>query len=210
MAAPVAAKAAVAVGNSKAGRRLLGSMLLLAGGLSCAVVAPLAAPPVMVLAVATAANTETQPTGPVDDAPTVVGEWGLPLTKPYSHGRGFGFFPVLGCPMCKSDHNGADISKPCGAPVHAAAGGTVTRAGSYFDYGNAVFIDHGNGIETAYGHLQWGSERFSAGDSVDVGEVIGTEGTTGVSTGCHLHFEVWVHGTRTDPKAFLAGLGLEL
>lgn len=205
MAGPLAAKAATTAATSKTARRVVGVCLLLVAGLIALLFAPVAAVPILAASGGGGAPAEVD-----EGVTTIAGEWGLPMSPPYSRGRGFGYFPVAGCHLCKADHRGVDISKPCGAPLYAAAAGTVTRTGSYYDYGNVVFLDHGNDIQTAYGHLQWGTQTVQEGDVVDVGEVIGREGTTGVSTGCHLHFEVWVNGTRIDPRAFLARFGLEL
>ncbi len=98
-------------------------------------------------------------------------------------------------------HTGIDIGAGYGAPVHAAATGVVVTAGVISGYGNAVVIDHGDGIATLYGHLS----RFAVrtGQRVDVGQTVGAVGNTGNSTGPHLHFEVRVRGVPVDPMAYL-------
>jgi murein DD-endopeptidase MepM/ murein hydrolase activator NlpD len=98
-------------------------------------------------------------------------------------------------------HTGVDIGAGYGSPVRAAAGGQVVVAGVITGYGNAIVVDHGNGLATLYGHLS----RFAVhrGEQVDPGETIGAVGNTGNSTGPHLHFEVRVNGTPVDPMPYL-------
>lgn len=101
-------------------------------------------------------------------------------------------------------HNGTDIAAPQGTPVLAAASGTVTIANGTDpwggSYGYHVKIDHGAGMETLYAHCS--AIAVTAGQQVQQGEVIGYVGSTGNSTGNHLHFEVWVNGQRTDAMAY--------
>ena len=97
-------------------------------------------------------------------------------------------------------HEGIDIGVPCGTPIHAAASGTVIYSGWMDGYGNFVVIDHGNGLATAYGHQ---SAIYVSGGSVSQGQSIGAVGSTGNSTGCHLHFEVRVNGNPVDPLGYL-------
>lgn len=98
-------------------------------------------------------------------------------------------------------HQGLDIAAPMGTTVQAASGGTIISAGWYGGYGNYVLIDHGGGMATGYGHL---SQIFvSAGQQVQKGQAIGAVGSTGMSTGPHLHFEVRIQGKPTDPAAYL-------
>jgi murein DD-endopeptidase MepM/ murein hydrolase activator NlpD len=97
-------------------------------------------------------------------------------------------------------HEGIDIGAACGTPIHAAASGTVIYSGWMSGYGNFVVIDHGNGLATAYGHQ---SAIYVSGGSVSQGQVIGAVGSTGHSTGCHLHFEVRVNGTPVNPLNYL-------
>ncbi|MET4665908.1 M23 family metallopeptidase [Sphingomonas sp. PvP056] len=93
-------------------------------------------------------------------------------------------------------HRGIDIPDPVGTPVHAAGSGTVTFAGWSRGYGNMVRIDHGDGNETRYAHLR--SITVVPG-AVSQGAVIGNVGSTGRSTGAHLHFEVRQRGAAVDP-----------
>jgi murein DD-endopeptidase MepM/ murein hydrolase activator NlpD len=98
-------------------------------------------------------------------------------------------------------HEGIDIGAPYGAPIHAAAAGTVVYCGWMSGYGNLVAIDHGGGISTAYGHQS--SIAVACGQHVDQGQTIGYIGSTGHSTGPHLHFEVRVNGNPVDPLGYL-------
>lgn len=101
-------------------------------------------------------------------------------------------------------HTGIDIGNAgFGAPVIAAADGIVTMAGRYGGYGNCVMINHGNGISTLYGHGQ--AVLTEVGKEVKKGDLIMEVGSTGISTGPHLHFEVRINGTCTDPMPFLQG-----
>ena len=86
----------------------------------------------------------------------------------------------------------------------AADGGTVTTAGVKGGYGNCVMIDHGNGYYTLYGHMS--SIAVSLGQAVSKGDTVGYVGSTGVSTGPHLHFEIRVNGVCTDPAPWFSGL----
>lgn len=98
-------------------------------------------------------------------------------------------------------HPGIDIGVPSGTPVHAAAAGTVIYAGWESGYGNFVVIDHGGGIATAYGHNT--SLAVAVGEHVEQGQVIAYSGSTGFSTGPHVHFEVRVDGNPVDPLGYL-------
>lgn len=103
-------------------------------------------------------------------------------------------------------HEGIDISGPGaeGCLVVAGLGGTVIEAGNNSGgYGNYVIIDHGNGIQTVYGHMLDNSLRVQAGQYIGKGEVIGQVGSTGLSTGPHLHFEVRINGIKVNPAPYL-------
>ena len=99
-------------------------------------------------------------------------------------------------------------STPTGTPVHAAAGGVVLSAAVHPEYGNLVEIDHGNGLVTRYAHNS--KMLVKAGDLIQRGQIISEVGTTGRSTGAHLHFEVLVDGVPQNPAKFLAGSGTNL
>jgi len=97
-------------------------------------------------------------------------------------------------------HNGIDIGAAYGTDVLAAADGTVTLAGRNGGYGYCVIIDHGDGNKTLYAHMS----RLDVGvdDTVTQGQTIGLIGSTGTSTGAHLHFETFVNGSRVDPLLY--------
>jgi murein DD-endopeptidase MepM/ murein hydrolase activator NlpD len=97
-------------------------------------------------------------------------------------------------------HEGIDIGAPTGTPIRAAAGGTIIYTGYMGGYGNLTIIDHGNGLATAYGHQ---SAIYIGGGAVSQGTVIGAVGSTGSSTGPHLHFEVRVNSVPVDPMGYL-------
>lgn len=98
-------------------------------------------------------------------------------------------------------HSGVDISAGFGAPVRAAADGVVQTAGMESGYGREVILDHGNGIETLYGHLS--GFAVTPGQQVREGQVIGYVGMSGRSTGPHLHYEVRIHNTPVNPHRYL-------
>ena len=111
---------------------------------------------------------------------------------------GWRLHPILGY---ERFHTGIDFGADYGTTIYAADNGTVIFSGWYGGYGNAVIIDHGNGITTLYGHS---SELLVAeGQAVKRGEAIATVGSTGLSTGPHLHFEVRQNGEPIDPMGFL-------
>jgi murein DD-endopeptidase MepM/ murein hydrolase activator NlpD len=107
-------------------------------------------------------------------------------------------------PRSRDNHPGIDIAGPYGGAIAASKSGTVIYA-QFNDggYGNLVVIDHGGGFATAYGHQS--RLNVSVGESVSQGQVIGYEGSTGASTGPHVHFEVRVNGTVQNPRNYLAG-----
>jgi len=98
-------------------------------------------------------------------------------------------------------HSGIDIPAPTGAAIVSAERGVVLSAGWISGYGNTVIIDHGNGISTLYAHNSQLTVR--AGQTVERGELIARAGSTGNSTGPHLHFEVRINGNPVNPNAFL-------
>ena len=105
-------------------------------------------------------------------------------------------------------HYGDDIAASCGSPIRAATSGTVESVGPNGTLGNWVLIDNGDGIETGYGHIADAQTLVSVGDAVAAGQVIAGVGSTGASTGCHLHFEVHIDGVRVNPMPFLAQRGI--
>ena len=98
-------------------------------------------------------------------------------------------------------HTGVDIAG--GGRILSAEAGTVTRAAHIGGYGNTIEINHGNGLSTLYAHLAPGGTFVSPGQKVSRGQHIATMGTTGNSTGVHLHFETKVNGQHTDPMNYI-------
>lgn len=98
-------------------------------------------------------------------------------------------------------HAGVDIPGPIGTPIYATADGMIERAGRAGGYGNMVEVDHGKGISTRYGHMS--RILVEAGTRVERGQLIGLMGSTGRSTGSHLHYEVRIDGHAVNPAPFL-------
>jgi murein DD-endopeptidase MepM/ murein hydrolase activator NlpD len=108
-------------------------------------------------------------------------------------------------------HNGTDIAGGgCGAPIYATHAGTVTYAGPNGTLGNYIQIEHGDGTSSGYGHILPGGIHVRYGQHVDPGQPIAQVGSTGASTGCHLHFIIRVNGQVTDPVPFLRQRGITL
>ena len=123
-----------------------------------------------------------------------------PLSGDLDLSSGFG---VRSDPFTRSPamHTGLDFQGDTGDTVRATANGTVTAAGWSGGYGKVVDVDHGNGFSTRYGHLS--SIDVQVGQSVKIGQAIGRLGSTGRSTGPHLHYETRVRGEAVDPLKFL-------
>lgn len=98
-------------------------------------------------------------------------------------------------------HTGLDVAADTGTPIYAAASGTVTNASVFGGYGNLIIINHGNGVETYYGHCS--KIYVNVGDKVETGDLIGLVGSTGNSTGPHLHLEIRVNGVAQNPQNYL-------
>lgn len=134
----------------------------------------------------------------------------VPYRKPvvgeveFTSGFGVRSDPFLGRPAM---HTGLDFRAATGDPVRATANGKVVSSGWSGGYGRMVEIDHGNGLSTRYGHLS--EINVKVGDVVKIGQVIGAVGSTGRSTGPHLHYETRIEGEAVDPQKFLrAGVRL--
>jgi murein DD-endopeptidase MepM/ murein hydrolase activator NlpD len=123
-----------------------------------------------------------------------VGTFSWPVTGTITSPFGWRSNPFGGAP---DFHPGLDIAAPTGTTVTAAAGGTVIMAQWYGGYGNYISIDHGGGYSTGYGHLS--AIYVANGQTVSRGQAIGAVGSTGASTGPHLHFEVRINGKAVDP-----------
>lgn len=100
-----------------------------------------------------------------------------------------------------SNHTGLDIASPSGTPIKVVADGTVTQASYKGSYGNLVKVDHGNGLETWYAHTS--KMYVKVGQKVKAGEVIAAVGSTGNSTGSHLHLEIRIQGKHVNPQKYL-------
>lgn len=133
--------------------------------------------------------------------------WVRPASGPITDGFGWRISPTAGA---STYHQGTDIGANCGANIYAATSGTVEYAGWNGGYGNFLLLDHGNGVETAYGHIVSGGILVSYGQHVDVGQNIAKVGTTGTSTGCHLHFEVRINGQAINAVPYMAGQGITI
>ena len=122
-----------------------------------------------------------------------------------SSGFGMRFHPVLGYSRM---HQGVDFAAGKGTPIQASASGTVVMAGWGGGYGNVVILDHGRGLRTRYAHMNKIGVRN--GQQVSQGQTIGQVGSTGLSTGPHLHYEVWQNGKVVDPRQakFMGGTQL--
>ena len=104
------------------------------------------------------------------------------------------------------NHGGTDIGASYGSAIYAADSGTVIRSSDGWNggWGNYVMIDHGNGMQTLYAHMS--SRAVSVGQTVSRGQTIGYVGSTGMSTGAHLHFEMYINGSRIDPQTRYPGV----
>lgn len=136
--------------------------------------------------------------------------WQLPLEKGSYHISSY-FGPrhvtIVGA---SSFHEGYDLATPYGAEIFAAHAGTVEVVSPTGGYGNFILIDNGDGTESAYGHLSAYAYEVSVGAQVQAGQVIGYVGSSGVSGGAHLHFEIRVNGTAVDPGKYLQSAGVDL
>lgn len=133
--------------------------------------------------------------------------WVRPAGGHISSGFGYRVSP---CKGCSSYHSGVDLAAGCNSPIYAASSGTVSYAGWSGGYGNFILINHGGGLSTGYGHIVDGGILVRVGQQVSAGQQIARVGSTGNSTGCHLHFETRPGGVATDPVPFMAARGVTL
>jgi murein DD-endopeptidase MepM/ murein hydrolase activator NlpD len=129
-----------------------------------------------------------------------------PITGEIDTTSGFGvrMDPFIRAPAM---HTGLDFRGTTGDPIRATAAGTVASAGLNGGYGKMVEIDHGNGLSTRYAHLS--EINVSVGQTIRIGQIVGKLGSTGRSTGPHLHYETRVDGEAVDPQKYLrAGIRL--
>jgi murein DD-endopeptidase MepM/ murein hydrolase activator NlpD len=146
-------------------------------------------------------------TGVVDTAPQIAAvsvPAGMPLGNAMlTSDYGMRTHPVLGG---RRNHKGVDLAQPTGTPVYATADGIVSMAERYSSYGNYIQIEHGGELQTRYAHLS--GYAVAAGEPVRKGQLIGFVGSTGRSTGPHLHYEVRVAGEAVDPRPYMVATDL--
>ncbi|KQO60296.1 M23 family metallopeptidase [Curtobacterium sp. Leaf261] len=118
----------------------------------------------------------------------------------------FGGRSVRGCSACSTSHQGTDFAAPTGTAIVSVLDGVVVTAGPSGGYGNMVLVRHANGLQTRYGHMSAIDVR--TGQQVQAGTRLGAVGSTGVSTGSHLHFEVIIDGRAIDPVPWLRVRGI--
>jgi len=111
-------------------------------------------------------------------------------------------------PRWGTNHRGVDLAAPYGTPIYAAHAGVVKTAGYEGGYGYAVFIDHGKGVESVYGHAS--RLLVAAGQRVQAGQAIALIGSTGDSTGNHCHFEIRINGSQVEPMQYLLARGVDI
>ncbi len=145
--------------------------------------------------------------GSASGAGQVINGWSNPLNGPITSNFGNRVHPVFGYVAL---HAGVDIGAPCGRQMFAASSGTVTYAGWNGGFGNFVRIDHGDGLTTSYAHIQQGGILVANGQFVNAGQLIALVGTTGNSSGCHLHLETRTFGNAFDPVPFLRSKGVSI
>jgi len=134
----------------------------------------------------------------------------VPIGRPVTHEERTSSFGVRTDPFTgrPAFHPGQDFRGAYRTPIHVTANGVVAFTGQRTGYGNTVEVDHGHGLRTRYAHLA--AIMVRAGQTVTVGQQIGAMGSTGRSTGVHLHYEVWQDGRLQDPERFLkAGQGVQ-
>ena len=134
--------------------------------------------------------------------------------RPSSGWRSSGYGPrtvQCGNAYCSSGfHYGVDLAAGCSSAIYAAHSGIVVYAGYNGGYGNYIKIDHGGGLGTGYGHIRPGGIFVRYGQRVGPGDLIASEGNTGNSFGCHLHFETYVNGYPVNPIDFMAARGVSV
>ena len=136
---------------------------------------------------------------------------GTALTEPSGGARissPFGIRRYYGRSSGGGFHNGIDFEGKTGMPIYAAADGTINHQGWYFNYGRTVKIGHADNFETLYAHMSRFADGMGPGSRVRKGDLIGYIGSTGRSTGPHLHFSVIVNGQFVDPQPYISGKGI--
>ncbi|PPF54279.1 peptidase M23 [Clavibacter michiganensis] len=162
-------------------------------------------------AAAAAANAAARPPANAPRPPSSGGQpsasgWTMPI-RSYGSYQSYGMrlHPILGYWRL---HAGDDFGAGCGTPIYATASGTVQFAGGSSGFGNAITLNHGGGVTSVYGHMYSYGVMVRTGQTVQAGQQIGAVGSAGLSTGCHLHFEIRQGGVATSPMPFLRARGV--
>jgi len=162
-------------------------------------------------AAAAAANAAARPPANAPRPPSSGGQpsssgWTMPI-RSYGSYQSYGMrlHPILGYWRL---HAGDDFGAGCGTPIYATAAGTVQFAGGSSGFGNAITLNHGGGVTSVYGHMYSYGVMVRTGQTVQAGQQIGAVGSAGLSTGCHLHFEIRQGGVATSPMPFLRARGV--
>lgn len=133
--------------------------------------------------------------------------WGRPSDGPLGSPYGWRMHPVH---HVRRFHYGQDMGPGCNAPIWAVNKGTVVTAGVRGGFGHLIEVDHGGGVVSRYGHMYSSGVLVHVGDQVKAGQQIGKIGSDGVSTGCHLHFEVRINGSNIEPMDYLRKAGVNI
>lgn len=133
--------------------------------------------------------------------------WANPTSGSLVSPHGYRVHPISGGYRL---HAGVDLAGGCGVPIYAATSGRVIFSGLNGGFGNWILIDHGNGIQSGYAHIVNGGRLVSSGQAVAAGQMIARTGSTGGSTGCHLHFETREDGVAVNPVPFMRDRGVRL
>ncbi len=153
------------------------------------------------------ARAQAEIMGMIDPGQISASGWARPSGGYISSHFGPRIHPIYGVARM---HNGIDIATPCGRPVYAARTGRVSYSGWLGTAGNFIRLTHDDGFTTGYAHLQNGSLYVQLGQTVVTGQLIGRIGTTGGSTGCHLHLETRQNMVAQDPYPFFLNRGIRL
>jgi murein DD-endopeptidase MepM/ murein hydrolase activator NlpD len=153
------------------------------------------------------ARAQAQVMGMIDPGQISASGWARPSGGYISSHFGPRIHPIYGIARM---HNGIDLATPCGRPVYAARSGRVSYSGWLGTAGNFIRLTHEDGYTTGYAHLQNGSLYVQLGQTVVTGQLIGRIGTTGGSTGCHLHLETRQNMVAQDPYPFFINRGIRL
>jgi len=153
------------------------------------------------------ARAQSEVAGMIDPGQISGAGWARPSGGYISSHYGPRIHPIYGIARL---HAGIDLATPCGRPVYAANSGRISYSGWLGTSGNFIRVTHSDGYTTGYAHLQSGSLYVKLGETVVTGQLIGRIGTTGGSTGCHLHLETRKNMVSQDPYPFFLNRGIRL